>query len=128
MAEQFIAEHQFDVREDEVAHRRLRDAAERAKCELSFREKTSVYVPQIHNDISLQVDITRSELEIMCEDLVQRTLDVVKQTLKDASKKLSDVDEIVLVGGQTRMPRIKQAISQFFNKNPSPFLRWSLQI
>ena len=119
IAEHFLAQSGVDLRDNPVASLRLKDAAEAAKCELSFKEKTKIYIPQIHDGQSIELMYTRAELEESTEDLIQKTLDVVRQTLEDSKTRVSQVDEVLLIGGQTRMPRIQQSISNLFNKKPS---------
>ncbi|MAA79981.1 MAG: hypothetical protein CL916_12070, partial [Deltaproteobacteria bacterium] len=119
IAENFLAQSGVDLRNDLVAYLRLKDAAEAAKKELSFKEKAKIYIPQIHDGQSIELMYTRAELEETTEDLIQKTLDVVRQTLEDSQTRISQVDEILLVGGQSRMPRIQQAVSNLFNKKPS---------
>ena len=119
IAEHFLAQSGVDLRDDQIAYLRLKDAAEAAKCELSFKEKTKIYIPQIHEGQSVELMYTRAELEESTEDLISKTLDVVRQTLEDSKTRISQVDEVLLVGGQSRMPRIQQAVSNLFNKKPS---------
>jgi molecular chaperone DnaK len=119
IAEHFLAQSGVDLREDPIASLRLKDAAEAAKCELSFKEKTKIYIPQIHQGESIELEYHRSQLEEATEDLIQKTLDVVRQTLEDKKIRISQVDEVLLVGGQSRMPRIQQSITNLFNKKPS---------
>ena len=119
LADRFMAEHRIDLRGDRVARQRLKDAAERAKCELSFTSETRLLIPRITPQLNLEDSLSRSDLEGLTEDLVQRTLEVARSVLGDSGLGLSEIDDIVLVGGQTRMPRIREAISAFFRKEPS---------
>ena len=98
---------------------RLKDAAERAKCELSFTDKTTVLVPQVAAGIGLEMSLDRVTLEGLVEDYVERAISVTRQAVADAGLQISAVDEVILVGGQTRMPRIREAIAAMFDKEPS---------
>jgi molecular chaperone DnaK len=108
-----------DVRKDATTLQRLKEAAERAKCELSFSDQTNIFLPRLSRDDNLDVVIRRGTLETLVEDLVQRTLDVAQKAVSDAGLTLDAVDEVILVGGQTRMPRIRQAIEEVFGRKPS---------
>ncbi len=113
----------IDLSKDAMALQRLRDAAEKAKVELSSSQKTNVNLPFITADSSgpkhLSIDLTRSKFEQLVEDLVQRTLKPCEKALKGAKLKKSEIDQVILVGGSTRIPRIQQVVKQFFEKEPS---------
>ncbi|MBI2373326.1 MAG: molecular chaperone DnaK [Deltaproteobacteria bacterium] len=124
LAEQFARENNgADLTRDKMALQRLKEAAEKAKHELSSSSETDVNLPFIMADASgpkhLNYTITRSELEKLVDDLVQATLDPCKIALKDAGCAIRDIDEVILVGGQTRMPRIQQIVRDFFQKDPN---------
>ena len=119
LANHFEATHKIDLREDRTALQRLKDASERAKCELSFTDRTTVLIPRVTPTQNLEQVITRLTLETLVEDLVQRTLETVRKAVTEGGLKLSDIDDVILVGGQTRMPRIREAISTLFKKEPS---------
>ena len=112
----------IDLSKDRMALQRLKEAAEKAKIELSSAMETEISLPFISGDATgpkhLNERLTRAKLESLVEDLVQRTLGPVKQALADANVKPSDIDEVVLVGGSTRMPRVQQAVKEFFGKDP----------
>jgi molecular chaperone DnaK len=112
----------IDLSKDRMALQRLKEAAEKAKIELSSAMETEISLPFISGDATgpkhLNERLTRAKLESLVEDLVQRTLGPVKQALADAGVKPSDIDEVVLVGGSTRMPRVQQAVKEFFGKDP----------
>lgn len=119
LADRFMAEHRVDLRQDRTARQRLKDAAERAKCELSFTESTRLLIPRVTPELNLEATLTRTDLEGLVEDLVQRTMEIAKETVSSAGLSLSGLDDVVLVGGQTRMPRVREAISALFRKEPS---------
>lgn len=119
LADQFMAKTKIDLRRDRMAMQRLKEAAERAKCELSFSDKTSVLVPRVSGEHSLEATISRLELERLVEDLVQRSIEVTRRSVTEAGLNLSDIDDVILVGGQTRMPRVREMISGLFGKEPS---------
>ena len=117
----FKEEHTIDLRQDRMALQRLKDAAEKAKCELSSVRETEVNLPFIissgrNEALHLQRTLTRQALEELSDDLIERTLDICKQTLEDAKLGKDEIEEVVLVGGMTRMPKIQQAVQQFFEK------------
>jgi molecular chaperone DnaK len=122
-AEQFIAEHKVDLRKDRMALQRLREAAERAKHELSTSLDTEVNLPFIAATADgpkhLIVTLTRGKLETLTEELLQRTFPPCTQALKDANWATKELDDIILVGGQTRMPRVQDLVAKFFGKKPS---------
>src|SRR5690606_536846 len=107
-------------RKDPLALQRLKDAAERAKIELSSAQQTEVNLPYVTADASgpkhLNIKLTRAKLESLVEDLVRRSIDPCRTALDDAGLRASDIDEVILVGGQTRMPKVQQAVSEFFGK------------
>ena len=119
LADHFQSSHGVDLRKDVTALQRLKDAAERAKCELSFTDRTTVLVPRVTSKASLELSISRLTLEGLVEDLVERTLAVTRQAVNEAGLQISDVDDVILVGGQTRMPRVREAISGLFGRQPS---------
>jgi len=122
IAEEFKKEHGIDLREDKMALQRLREAAEKAKCELSSTMETQINLPFITADQSgpkhLNVTLTRAKLEQLTEDLIERTLGPCEQALSDAKLKPSDIQEVILVGGMTRMPKVQEAVRKFFSKEP----------
>ena len=122
MADEFKKQEGIDLRQDKMALQRLKEAAEKAKHELSSSMDTDINLPFITADASgpkhLNLRLTRSKLEQLVEDLVQGTLEPVKKALKDAGLTASDIDEVILVGGMTRMPRIQQVVEKFFGKTP----------
>jgi molecular chaperone DnaK len=122
LVDEFKKEQGLDLRTDPLALQRLKDAAERAKIELSSAQQTDVNLPYITADASgpkhLNIRVTRAKLESLVDELVQRTLGPCRTALNDAGLKVSDIDEVILVGGQTRMPKVQQAVTQFFGKEP----------
>ncbi|HKI98168.1 MAG TPA: molecular chaperone DnaK [bacterium] len=122
LAEEFKRDQGIDLRSDKMALQRLKEAAEKAKHELSSSQETDVNLPFITADASgpkhLNVKLTRSKLEQLVEDLVQHTLEPCKKALQDAGLTASDIDEVILVGGMTRMPRIQKVVEDFFGKAP----------
>lgn len=122
LADEFKKEQGIDLREDKLALQRLKEAAEKAKIELSSTTNTEVNLPFITADSSgpkhLNIKLSRAKLESLVEDLVKRTIDPVKAALKDAGVKASEIDEIVMVGGMTRMPKIIETVKDFFGKEP----------
>ncbi|MFL2829576.1 MAG: molecular chaperone DnaK [Alphaproteobacteria bacterium] len=123
LADEFKKDNGVDLREDKLALQRLKEAAEKAKIELSSASQTEVNLPFITADQSgpkhLTLKLTRSKLESLVEDLVQRTIAPCKEALKDAGINASEIDEVVLVGGQTRMPKIRETVQEFFKKEPN---------
>lgn len=111
-----------DLRKDPLALQRLKEAAEKAKIELSSREQTDINLPYITADASgpkhMNVRLTRAKFESLVEDLIQKTLEPCKMALKDAGKTVKDINAVILVGGQTRMPKVQTAVEQFFGKAP----------
>ena len=118
LADEFKKENGIDLRSDRLALQRLKDAAEKAKIELSSAQQTEVNLPFITADASgpkhLTIKITRAKLESLVEDLIQKTIGPVKQALKDAGVTASQIDEVILVGGMTRMPKVQEAVKQIF--------------
>ncbi len=123
IAEEFTKEHGIDIRKDLTALQRLKEAAEKAKAELSSVMETTISLPFVASDkdkspLHLEMRLTRMKLETLVEDLVQRSIPPCKQALADAKLTPSDINEIILVGGQTRMPKVQQVVKNFFNKEP----------
>ena len=122
LVEEFKKEQGLDLAKDAMALQRLKEAAEKAKIELSSSEQTEVSLPYITADASgpkhLNIKMTRSKLESLVADLLKRSIDPCKTALKDAGLSSGDVDEIILVGGQTRMPKVQQMVKDFFGKEP----------
>jgi molecular chaperone DnaK len=120
----FRDEHGIDLRQDRMALQRLKDAAEKAKCELSSVRETEVNLPFIissgrNEALHLQRAINRQTLEELSEDLIERTIDICRQTLEDARLEKDEIEDVILVGGMTRMPRIQAAVGKFFEREPS---------
>ena len=122
MADEFKKEQGIDLRGDKLALQRLKEAAEKAKIELSSTQQTEVNLPFITADQSgpkhLTMKISRAKLEMLVDDLVQRTIDPCRKALKDAGLSASDIHEVILVGGMTRMPRVVETVKNFFGKEP----------
>ena len=122
LADEFLKESGVDVRKDPLAVQRLKEAAEKAKIELSSSQQTDINLPYITMDATgpkhLAVKLTRAKLESLVEDLVKRTIEPCKIALKDAGLSASDVSEVILVGGQTRMPLVQKYVKDFFGKEP----------
>ena len=122
LVEEFKKEQGFDLTKDAMALQRLKEAAEKAKIELSSSEQTEVSLPYITADASgpkhLNIKITRAKLESLVDDLLKRSIDPCKTALKDAGLSSGDVDEVILVGGQTRMPKVQKMVQDFFGKEP----------
>mgnify|MGYP001813938442 CR=1 FL=1 len=122
LARRFEEESGINLREDRVALQRLKEQAEKAKHELSSALETEVNLPFIASDASgpkhLETRVKRSELEILVSEIIDRTLGPCAQALEDAGVKREDIDEILLVGGQTRMPLVRSKVSDFFGKEP----------
>jgi len=122
LSEEFQKENGIDLRGDKMALQRLKEAAEKAKIELSSATQTEINLPFITADASgpkhLTMKLTRAKLEALVEDLVSRTIAPCKEALKDAGLSAGEIDEVVLVGGMTRMPRIKDVVQQFFGREP----------
>ena len=122
LADEFKKEQSIDLREDKLALQRLKEAAEKAKIELSASTQTEVNLPFITADQAgpkhLNIKLTRAKLEALVEDLVDRTVDPCAAALKDAGLKPSEIDEVILVGGMTRMPKIQETVKNFFGRDP----------
>ncbi len=122
LVEEFKKEQGLDLSKDAMALQRLKEAAEKAKIELSSSEQTEVSLPYITADASgpkhLNIKMTRSKLESLVADLLKRSIDPCKIALKDAGLSSGDVDEVILVGGQTRMPKVQEMVKDFFGKEP----------
>ena len=122
LAEEFKKEQAIDLRTDKLALQRLKEAAEKAKIELSSSAQTEVNLPFVTADASgpkhLNIKLTRAKLEALVEDLVARTIDPCKSALKDAGLSAGEVDEVILGGGRTRMPKVIEAVESFFGREP----------
>ncbi len=122
LVDEFNKDQGIDLRKDPLALQRLKDSAERAKIELSSAQHTEVNLPYITADASgpkhLNIKLTRAKLEALVEELVKRTIDPCRTALNDAGLRASDIGEVILVGGQTRMPKVQQAVAEFFGKDP----------
>jgi molecular chaperone DnaK len=123
MVDSFLQETGIDLRADRMVMQRVKEAAEAAKCELSYQPETRIHLPFIAVDASgpkhLQMTLTRAKFESMVEDLIQRTLEPCRRALQDAGLKPHDVTKVILVGGQTRMPKVQEAVARFFGTAPS---------
>jgi molecular chaperone DnaK len=123
LADEFKKENGIDLRGDKLALQRLKEAAEKAKIELSSAKQTEINLPFITADASgpkhLVLQLSRAKLESLVDDLVSRTLEPCKQALKDAGLNAGEIDEVILVGGMTRMPKVIEAVKQFFGKEPA---------
>merc|ERR1711916_287111 len=123
LAEEFIADEDMDLRKDPMALQRLKEAAEKAKIELSSSAQTEINLPYVTATASgpkhLVRTLTRSKFEQLIDDLVKRTIEPCKSALKSAGLSPSDIDEIILVGGSTRIPAIQESVEKFFGKSPS---------
>lgn len=121
--DEFKKENGIDLSKDKMALQRLRDAAEKAKIELSGTQSTEINQPFITMDASgpkhLQLTLTRAKLESLCHDLIERTVQPCKNALKDAGLSINQVDEVLLVGGMTRMPAVQQKVKELFGKEPN---------
>ena len=122
LADEFKKEQAIDLRKDKLALQRLREAAEKAKVELSSSMQTEINLPFITADASgpkhLALKLTRAKLEALVDDLIQKTVEPCRQALKDAGVTAGQIDEVVLVGGMTRMPKVIEVVKQFFGKEP----------
>ncbi len=122
LADEFKKEQGMDLRGDPLAMQRLKEASEKAKIELSSSTQTDVNLPYITADASgpkhLNLKITRAKLESLVDDLVARTIDPLKTALEDAGLSVSEIDDVILVGGQTRMPKVQEVVKDFFGKDP----------
>ncbi|MCS3808917.1 molecular chaperone DnaK [Xanthomonas sp. 4461] len=122
LVDEFNKDQGIDLRKDPLALQRLKDAAERAKIELSTSQQTEVNLPYVTADASgpkhLNIKVTRAKLEALVEDLVKKSIEPCRTALNDAGLRASDINEVILVGGQTRMPKVQQAVADFFGKEP----------
>lgn len=122
LVDEFKKEQGIDLRNDPLAMQRLKEAAEKAKIELSSAQQTDVNLPYVTADATgpkhLNIKVTRAKLESLVEDLVKRSMDPVKVALEDAGLKVSEVNDFILVGGQTRMPMVQKTVAEFFGKEP----------
>lgn len=122
LADEFKKDSGMDLRGDPLAKQRLKEAAEKAKIELSSSQQTDINLPYITADASgpkhLNLKITRAKLESLVDDLVARTIDPLKTALEDAGLSVSDIDDVIMVGGQTRMPKVQEVVKNFFGKEP----------
>jgi len=122
LSDEFKKDAGIDLHSDPLALQRLKEAAEKAKIELSSSQQTDVNLPYITADASgpkhLNIKVTRAKLESLVEELVQRSIEPCKLALKDADLNASDIDDVILVGGQTRMPMVQEAVKNFFGKEP----------
>ncbi|ASV33808.1 molecular chaperone DnaK [Candidatus Hamiltonella defensa] len=122
LVDEFKKEQGFDLRKDPLAMQRLKEAAEKAKVELSSAQQTDVNLPYITADATgpkhMNMKVTRAKLESLVEDLVSRSIEPLKVALQDAGLSVSDIDDVILVGGQTRMPMVQKKVADFFGKEP----------
>ncbi|MBA2238069.1 MAG: molecular chaperone DnaK [Lysobacter sp.] len=122
LVDEFNKDQGIDLRKDPLALQRLKDAAERAKIELSSAQHTEVNLPYVTADASgpkhLNIKLTRAKLESLVDDLIKKTIEPCRVALNDAGLRASDIAEVILVGGQTRMPKVSQAVAEFFGKEP----------
>ncbi|MCE2575742.1 molecular chaperone DnaK [Komagataeibacter sp. FNDCR2] len=123
LADEFKRDQGIDLRQDKLALQRLKEAAEKAKIELSSAKETEINLPFITADASgpkhLVLKLTRAKLESLVDDLIQRTLEPCRAAMKDAAVSAAEIDEVILVGGMTRMPKVIEAVKQFFGKDPA---------
>ncbi|GAB6967367.1 molecular chaperone DnaK [Komagataeibacter kakiaceti JCM 25156] len=123
LADEFKRDQGIDLRQDKLALQRLKEAAEKAKIELSSSKETEINLPFITADASgpkhLVLKLTRAKLESLVDDLIQRTLEPCRAAMKDAAVSAAEIDEVILVGGMTRMPKVIEAVKQFFGKDPA---------
>ncbi len=120
----FRQAHQIDLKQDRMALQRLKDAAEKAKCELSYAEETEINLPFIistgrNEALHLQRSLNRATLNELTRDLVERTIDICRDALMDAGLDVQDVEDVLLVGGMTRMPAVQTAVGQYFKRRPN---------
>ena len=122
LADEFKKDNGFDLHNDPLALQRLKEAAEKAKIELSSTQSTDVNLPYITADATgpkhLNIKLTRAKLESLVDELIARTIEPCKQALKDSGLSLSDIDDVILVGGQSRMPKVQEEVEKFFGKEP----------
>ena len=122
LAEEFKKEQGIDLKNDKLALQRLKEAAEKAKIELSSSQQTEINLPYITADATgpkhLAIKITRAKFESLVDDLIERTVEPCKIAIKDAGVSISDIEDVILVGGQTRMPKVQEKVRAFFGKEP----------
>ncbi|MEO7198832.1 MAG: molecular chaperone DnaK, partial [Dokdonella sp.] len=122
IVDEFEKQHGVDLRKNPIQLQRVRSAAERAKIELSTRQQTDInepFITQVNGEgVHLELRLTRAKLESLVEDLIKRTIEPCRVALSDAGLKMSEVDDVILVGGQTRMPKVQEAVKDFFGKEP----------
>jgi molecular chaperone DnaK len=122
LVDEFQKDQGIDLRKDPLALQRLKDAAERAKIELSSSHQTEVNLPYVTADASgpkhLNIKLTRAKLEALVEDLIKKTIEPCRIALNDAGLRVADINEVILVGGQTRMPKVQESVKDFFGKEP----------
>ncbi len=122
LSDEFKKDNGVDLHNDPLALQRLKEAAEKAKIELSSTQSTDVNLPYITADASgpkhLNIKLTRAKLESLVDELIARTIEPCKQALKDSGLSLSDIDEVIMVGGQTRMPKVQEEVQKYFGKEP----------
>ncbi|MBU3730184.1 MAG: molecular chaperone DnaK [Beijerinckiaceae bacterium] len=122
LADEFKKENGIDLKKDKLALQRLKEAAEKAKIELSSAQQTEINLPYVTADATgpkhLTLKLTRAKFETLVDDLVQRTIEPCKKALKDAGLSAGQIDEVILVGGMTRMPKVQEVVKQFFGKEP----------
>ena len=122
LAAEFKRDQGIDLRSDKLALQRLKEAAEKAKIELSSSTQTDLNLPYITADASgpkhLTMKITRAKFESLVEELIERTIEPCRMAIKDAGVKLSDISDVILVGGQTRMPKVQDKVKEFFGRDP----------
>ncbi|MGF1505796.1 MAG: molecular chaperone DnaK [Anaerolineae bacterium] len=122
IADEFQSDHGINLRKDKAALQRLKEAAESAKKELSSKQETEINLPYIAADASgpkhLQMRLSRAKLEQLVDDLIQKTIEPSRKALKDADLSVDQIDDVVLVGGMTRMPAVQEAVKRFFNREP----------
>jgi len=120
----FAKEHGIDLREDPMALQRVKDASEKAKCELSFQSEVEINLPFLYSSgkgsaLHFQKVLSRAKLEELTADLVDRTLQICEKTLREAGVRREDISDVILVGGQSRMPRVQREVQRFFGREPS---------
>ncbi|MBT4989574.1 MAG: molecular chaperone DnaK [Rickettsiales bacterium] len=123
LIDEFKKEQGIDLKKDPLALQRIKEAAEKAKCELSSSQETDINLPYITADSNgpkhLNIKLTRAKFEQLVDDLIDRTISPCKQALQDAGLSASEIDEVLLVGGMTRMPKVQEAVKKFFDKEPN---------
>ncbi len=124
LIDSFADEHGVNLREDPMALQRIKDAAEKSKCELSFQQEVEINLPFLYSvgkgqTLHLQKVLTRGKLEELTVDLVERTIRICEQALSDAGISAQEIGDVILVGGQSRMPKVQQTVQQFFGREPS---------